>query len=142
MATTYQNVVDVFESTFTEKVALNDDLIKQWFKMAVGEFSIQIEPIYYDENEEIFVDADGDGTILNQTIVNILGYTIKRYYCEREYNKIVKRSNIITKDLSINNSEGDKRQAKTEIDWVNFKIIDFYEQLKPTAYNQGGALYE
>lgn len=135
MATTYQNVVDVFESTFTEKVALNDDLIKQWFKMAVGEFSIQIEPIYYDENEEIFVDADGDGTILNQTIVNILGYTIKRYYCEREYNKIVKRSNIITKDLSINNSEGDKRQAKTEIDWVNFKIIDFYEQLKPTAYN-------
>lgn len=135
MATTYQNVVDVFESTFTEKVALNDYLVKQWFKMAIGEFSIQIEPIYYDENEEIFVDADGNDTILNQTIVNILGYTIKRYYCEREYNKIVKRSNIITKDLSINNSEGDKRQAKTEIDWVNFKIIDFYEQLKPTAYN-------
>lgn len=135
MATTYQNVVDVFESTFTEKVALNDYLVKQWFKMAIGEFSIQIEPIYYDENEEIFVDADGSGTILNQTIVNILGYTIKRYYCEREYNKIVKRSNIITKDLSINNSEGDKRQAKNEIDWVNFKIVDFYEQLKPTAYN-------
>lgn len=135
MATTYQNVVDVFESTFTEKVALNDYLVKQWFKMAVGEFSIQIEPIYYDENEEIFVDVDGNGTILNQTIVNILGYTIKRYYCEREYNKIIKRSNIITKDLSINNSEGDKRQAKTEIDWVNFKIVDFYEQLKPTAYN-------
>ena len=135
MATTYQNVVDVFESTFTEKVALNDYLVKQWFKMAVGEFSIQIEPIYYDENEEVFVDADGSGTILNQTIVNILGYTIKRYYCEREYNKIIKRSNIITKDLSINNSEGDKRQAKNEIDWVNFKIVDFYEQLKPTAYN-------
>ena len=135
MATTYQNVVDVFESTFTEKVALNDYLVKQWFKMAVGEFSIQIEPIYYDENEEVFVDADGNGTILNQTIVNILGYTIKRYYCEREYNKIIKRSNIITKDLSINNSEGDKRQAKNEIDWVNFKIVDFYEQLKPTAYN-------
>ena len=135
MATTYQNVVDVFESTFTEKVALNDYLVKQWFKMAIGEFSIQIEPIYYDENEEVFVDADGNGTILNQTIVNILGYTIKRYYCEREYNKIIKRSNIITKDLSINNSEGDKRQAKNEIDWVNFKIVDFYEQLKPTAYN-------
>ena len=135
MATTYQNVVDVFESTFTEKVALNDYLVKQWFKMAVGEFSIQIEPIYYDENKEIFVDVDGNGTILNQTIVNILGYTIKRYYCEREYNKIIKRSNIITKDLSINNSEGDKRQAKNEIDWVNFKIVDFYEQLKPTAYN-------
>ena len=135
MATTYQNVVDVFESTFTEKVALNDYLVKQWFKMAVGEFSIQIEPIYYDENEEVFVDADGNGIILNQTIVNILGYTIKRYYCEREYNKIIKRSNIITKDLSINNSEGDKRQAKNEIDWVNFKIVDFYEQLKPTAYN-------
>ena len=49
--------------------------------------------------------------------------------------KIVKRSNIVSKDLSINNSEGDKRQAKVEIDWVNFKIVDLYEQLKDTAYN-------
>lgn len=36
MATTYDDVVSVFESTFMEKVTLSDDLVFQWFKMAMG----------------------------------------------------------------------------------------------------------
>lgn len=135
MATTYEDVVAVFESTFLEKVALSDDLVFQWFKMACGEFSTQISQLYFNNEKRIFTDIDGNNIVLNQIVVNILGYTIKRFYCERQYSKIVKRSNIISKDLSINNSEGDKRQAKVEIDWVNFKIVDLYEQLKDTAYN-------
>lgn len=135
MATTYEDVVAVFESTFLEMVALSDDLVFQWFKMACGEFSTQISQLYFNNEKRIFTDIDGNDIVLNQIVVNILGYTIKRFYCERQYSKIVKRSNIVSKDLSINNSEGDKRQAKVEIDWVNFKIVDLYEQLKDTAYN-------
>ena len=136
MATTYDDVVSVFESTFMEKVTLSDDLVFQWFKMAMGEFSIQIKPLYFNKEKMLFTDKTGEYELdLDQTVVNILGYTIKRYYLERQYDKIVKRSNIVSKDLSVNNSEGDKRQAKVELDWVNFKIVDFYEQLKQTAYN-------
>ena len=136
MATTYDDVVSVFESTFMEKVTLSDDLVFQWFKMAMGEFSIQIKPLYFNKEKMLFTDKAGEYELdLDQTVVNILGYTIKRYYLERQYDKIVKRSNIVSKDLSVNNSEGDKRQAKVELDWVNFKIVDFYEQLKQTAYN-------
>ena len=136
MATTYDDVVSVFESTFMEKVTLSDDLVFQWFKMALGEFSTQIKPLYFNKEKMLFTDKAGEYELdLDQTVVNILGYTIKRYYLERQYNKIVKRSNIVSKDLSVNNSEGDKRQAKVELDWVNFKIVDFYEQLKKTAYN-------
>ena len=136
MATTYDDVVSVFESTFMEKVTLSDDLVFQWFKMALGEFSIQIKPLYFNKEKMLFTDKAGEYELdLDQTVVNILGYTIKRYYLERQYDKIVKRSNIVSKDLSVNNSEGDKRQAKVELDWVNFKIVDFYEQLKKTAYN-------
>ena len=136
MATTYDDVVSVFESTFMEKVTLNDDLVFQWFKMALGEFSTQIKPLYFNKEKMLFTDKTGEYELdLDQTVVNILGYTIKRYYLERQYDKIVKRSNIVSKDLSVNNSEGDKRQAKVELDWVNFKIVDFYEQLKQTAYN-------
>lgn len=136
MATTYDDVVSVFESTFMEKVTLSDDLVFQWFKMAMGEFSTQIKPLYFNKEKMLFTDKAGEYELdLDQTVVNILGYTIKRYYLERQYDKIVKRSNIVSKDLSVNNSEGDKRQAKVEIDWVNFKIVDFYEQLKQTAYN-------
>ena len=136
MATTYDDVVSVFESTFMEKVTLSDDLVFQWFKMALGEFATQIKPLYFNKEKMLFTDKSGEYELdLDQTVVNILGYTIKRYYLERQYDKIVKRSNIISKDLSVNNSEGDKRQAKVELDWVNFKIVDFYEQLKQTAYN-------
>lgn len=136
MATTYDDVVSVFESTFMEKVTLSDDLVFQWFKMALGEFSTQIKPLYFNKEKMLFTDKAGEYELdLDQTVVNILGYTIKRYYLERQYDKIVKRSNIVSKDLSVNNSEGDKRQAKVELDWVNFKIVDFYEQLKQTAYN-------
>lgn len=136
MATTYDDVVSVFESTFMEKVTLSDDLVFQWFKMAMGEFSTQIKPLYFNKEKMLFTDKAGEYELdLDQTVVNILGYTIKRYYLERQYDKIVKRSNIVSKDLSVNNSEGDKRQAKVELDWVNFKIVDFYEQLKQTAYN-------
>ena len=136
MATTYDDVVSVFESTFMEKVTLSDDLVFQWFKMALGEFSTQIKPLYFNKEKMFFTDKAGEYELdLDQTVVNILGYTIKRYYLERQYDKIVKRSNIVSKDLSVNNSEGDKRQAKVELDWVNFKIVDFYEQLKQTAYN-------
>ena len=136
MATTYDDVVSVFESTFMEKVTLSDDLVFPWFKMALGDFSIQIKPLYFNKEKMLFTDKAGEYELdLDQTVVNILGYTIKRYYLERQYDKIVKRSNIVSKDLSVNNSEGDKRQAKVELDWVNFKIVDFYEQLKQTAYN-------
>ena len=136
MATTYDDVVSVFESTFMEKVTLSDDLVFQWFKMALGEFATQIKPLYFNKEKMLFTDKTGEYELdLDQTVVNILGYTIKRYYLERQYDKIVKRSNIVSKDLSVNNSEGDKRQAKVELDWVNFKIVDFYEQLKQTAYN-------
>ena len=136
MATTYDDVVSVFESTFMEKVTLSDDIVFQWFKMAMGEFSTQIKPLYFNKEKMLFTDKAGEYELdLDQTVVNILGYTIKRYYLERQYDKIVKRSNIVSKDLSVNNSEGDKRQAKVELDWVNFKIVDFYEQLKQTAYN-------
>ena len=101
-----------------------------------SEFSTQIKPLYFNKEKMLFTDKAGEYELdLDQTVVNILGYTIKRYYLERQYDKIVKRSNIVSKDLSVNNSEGDKRQAKVELDWVNFKIVDFYEQLKQTAYN-------
>lgn len=109
MATTYEDVVAVFESTFLERVALSDDLVFQWFKMACGEFSTQISQLYFNNEKKIFTDIGGNDIVLNQIVVNILGYTIKRFYCER--------------------------QAKVEIDWVNFKIVDLYEQLKDTAYN-------
>ena len=135
--TTYKDVVDVFEATFQEKYQLNDELILQWFKMAIEEFSKEIEPLLFDDSTKSFLYYDEDGKLISLPYfyIQILGYTIKRYYCERQYDRIIKRTNIIGKDLTLNNTSADKAHAKEELDYVDTKIAEFYDKLLPTAYN-------
>ena len=136
-STTYQDVVNVFEATFQEKYQLDSSLVLQWFNMAIEEFSREIEPLVFDTTIDSFLYYDKDGNIipLPYLYIQILGYTIKRYYCERQYDRIIKRTNIIGKDLTLNNTSADKAHAKEELDYVDTKISEFYNKLLPTAYN-------
>lgn len=129
-------MVDVFEATFQDKIILNSLLVNQWFNMARQEFAVEIEPLNFDTERDVFIylDKDGNEILLPYLYVSILGYTIKKYYCERQYDKIVKRTNIIGKDLTLNNTDADKKNAKAELDYINEIINDFYDKLKPTAY--------
>lgn len=134
--TTYFDVVNVFEATFQERVVIDSTLVKQWFDMSLQEFATEIEPLNFDNDIEqfIYLDKNGNEIALPYLYIMVLGYTIKRYYCERQYDKIVKRTNIIGKDITLNNTDADKKNAKTELDYVNRMINDFYDKLKPTAY--------
>lgn len=136
-STTYQDVVNVFEATFQEKYQLDSNLVLQWFNMAIEEFSREIEPLVFDTaiNSFLYYDKDGNIIPLPYLYIQILGYTIKRYYCERQYDRIIKRTNIIGKDLTLNNTSADKAHAKEELDYVDIKISEFYNKLLPTAYN-------
>ena len=130
-------MVNVFEATFQEKYQLDANLVLQWFNMAIEEFSREIEPLVFDTTINSFLYYDKDGNIipLPYLYIQILGYTIKRYYCERQYDRIIKRTNIIGKDLTLNNTSADKAHAKEELDYVDIKISEFYNKLLPTAYN-------
>ena len=136
-STTYQDVVNVFEATFQEKYQLDSSLVLQWFNMAIEEFSREIEPLVFDTtiNSFLYYDKDGNVIPLPYLYIQILGYIIKRYYCERQYDRIIKRTNIIGKDLTLNNTSADKAHAKEELDYVDTKISEFYNKLLPTAYN-------
>lgn len=138
--TTKQDVILVFESTFQDKTVLPDSLILQWFKMAVCEFSVEIEPLKYDYEDDKFLyyekDNNGESIIIElPDLYSItLGYLIKKYYCEREYEKALKRTNIIGKDITINNTKADKDHFKSDLDYVNAKVNECYDKLKNTAY--------
>ena len=121
-------MVNVFEATFQEKSQLNSDLVFQWFSMAVEEFSREIEPLVFDKDTDSFLYYDKNENLipLPYLYIQILGYTIKR---------IIKRTNIIGKDLTLNNTSADKAHAKEELDYVDTKIAEFYDKLLPTAYN-------
>lgn len=129
LLTSIQEVRDVFDASFTDTQIVGDGIFKQWFKMAIGEYSREIEPIRYNDETATF-DVD-----LPQDAITLLGFIVKRFYCERTYNKIIKKNNIIAKDITLNATDSSKARAKEELDYVNLTIKEMFSKLKPSAYN-------
>ena len=129
LLTSIQDVRDVFDAIFTDEQIVGDGIFEQWFKMAVGEYSREIEPIKYNSESGTF-DVE-----LPQYVITLLGLIVKRFYCERKYNKIIKKNNIIAKDITLNATDSSKARAKEELDYVNLTIKELFSKLKTSAYN-------
>ena len=129
LLTSIQEVRDVFDASFTDTQIVGDGIFKQWIKMAIGEYSREIEPIQYNDETATF-DVD-----LPQDAITLLGFIVKRFYCERKYNNIIKKNNIIAKDITLNATDSSKARAKEELDYVNLTIKEMFSKLKPSAYN-------
>lgn len=114
---------------FVDDQIVGDGIFEQWFKMAVGEYSREIEQLNYNNESQTF-DVD-----LPQDVITLLGFITKRFYCERKYNKIIKKNNIIAKDITLNATDSSKARAKEELDYVNLTIKEMFSKLKTSAYN-------
>ena len=129
MNTTYTEVINSFHSTFQDKVIIPESLEKEWFLKAVGKYSFEIDPInYIDELEEF--DSE-----LNRYTVDTLGLMMKKSYQERELSKVNKRISIVSKDLSIDGSNGSKTSAKSELDKVCEELNTLIYKQTPSAYD-------
>lgn len=128
MATTAQNVIDSFESTMREKVALSASLEQQWVLDAVAEYNTEIGELIYSSTSQEF-----DGT-LSQSIVTALGYLVKLRYLEREMSRVNKINNIITKDLSLNGNGEAKRMTMEELKFEYGRITDLLNKMKTSSF--------
>jgi hypothetical protein len=128
MNTTYQKILDSFESTFQNKYILPDSLVRQWFLDAVGEFTLEIDELKFDETLNEF------DTKLNQWIISSLGLMMKIKYCTREISRVNKLNNIIGKDISLNSTGDTKKYTKEELDSEISKLTKLLDNQKPTAY--------
>ena len=113
---TYKDVINSFHSTFQDKVALPEELERIWFLKAVGKFSLEFEPLYFDEEVLEFSKP------LERHMIDTLGLLMKKYYQERELSKVNKRVSIVGKDISIDASNGTKEAAKNELDYINSEL--------------------
>ena len=107
--TTYTEVIDSFHSTFQDKVVIPEGLEKVWFLKAVGKYSFEIDSINFDEELNEF-----DSKLKRYTI-DTLGLMMKKFYQERELSKVNKRISIVSKDLSIDGSNGSKSATLNEL---------------------------
>lgn len=126
--TTYQEVIDSFESTFQNKYVLAEGLVKQWFLDSVAEFSLEIENLNFDTVTNTF------DVILPRWIVVSLGLMMKVKYCIREISRVNKLNNIIGKDISFNGNGDTKKYTKEELDSELARLNKLLDNQKPTAY--------
>lgn len=126
--TTAQEVYDSFEASFQDKSIIPETLEFEWLKKAIARFSIELDPLSFDEEQLVF------NTKLNRYIIDTLAAFMKQNYQEREVSKVNKRVSIVGKDISINGGGHDKTAARNEMDYDVHKSNEMIDNQKPTAY--------
>ena len=126
--TTANEVIDAFESSFQDKHIIPEELEQIWLKKAIGRYSVEIDPLNFDEDLQEF-DCK-----LNMYVIDTLGQLMKQFYQERELSKVNKRISIVGKDLSVDGSNGSKTAGKNELDYVAGEVANMFDNQKPSAY--------
>lgn len=127
--TTANEIIDSFESSFQDKCVIPFELEMIWLKKAIGRFSIELDPLVFDE-EILEFDC-----VLDRYVIDTLASFMKQYYMERQYSLVNKRISISGKDISIDGNGTQKTHTKYELDYSTSQAIDMIENQKPTAYN-------
>lgn len=129
MATTNaQEIIDSFESSFADKQVLPESLEMVWLKKAIGRYSVELDPLNFDE-ELLEFDVK-----LDRYVIDTLAQFMYQLYQERQVSLVNKRVSIVGKDLSIDGSNGTKTAEKAHLEYVESKALDMVENQKPTAY--------
>ena len=129
MATKLSEVIESFHSSFMDKKEVPDSLETVWLRKAIGQYSVEISPLEFDEELGEF-ESD-----INRYIIDVLATTMKVYYLEREYSRVNKIASIVGKDLSVNGQSNLSKYTEDELNKTKTSLIEMYDNLKPTAYN-------
>ena len=122
-------VIESFESSFQDKCVIPFELELMWLKRAIGRFSVELDPLVFDD-EILEFDCK-----LDRYVIDTLAAFMKQYYMERQYSLVNKRISISGKDISIDGSGSQKAHTKNELDYSISQSIDMVENQKPTAYS-------
>ena len=121
-------VFQSFESSFQDKRIIPESLELEWLKKAIGRYSIELDPLNFDENTLMF------DTKLSRYTIDTLAAFMKQYYQECEVSKVNKRVSIVSKDLSIDGGGHTHVAARAELEYDAEKSERMIGNQMPTAY--------
>ena len=113
--TDYEKILSVFYSIIRNKYELPEGLINQWFFMACADYELDIMPICYDEETQMFYK-------ITNSAINTIGLIMAKFYCQREQSRINKLNNIIGKNLQLNATGEAKRAVQAELENILYEI--------------------
>ena len=126
--TTAQEVIDFFESSFGDRHVLPDSLEQIWLRKAISRYTLELDPLNYDDKLMQF------DTKLDDYIISTLAEFMKQLYLERQYDIVNKRVAITGKDLTLDGGSMQKVHTKNELDYTKSESSKLVESQKPTAY--------
>lgn len=121
-------VFDSFEASFQDKSIIPEGLELEWLRKAVARYSIELDPIEFDDVEMCFTKK------LDRYVIDTLAAFMKQSYQEREVSKVNKRVSIVGKDISIDGNNGSKTAARSELEYDDAKSAQMIYNQMPTAY--------
>lgn len=121
-------VFQSFESSFQDKRIIPESLELEWLKKAIGRYSVELDPLNFDENTLMF------DTKLSRYTIDTLAAFMKQYYQEREVSKVNKRVSIVSKDISIDAGGHTHVAARAELEYDAEKSERMISNQMPTAY--------
>lgn len=125
--TTAFDVIDFFESTFADKHVIPESLEMVWLRKAVGRYSLELDPLAFDTELLEFNEK------LEDYIIDTLASFMKEFYQERQTSLANKRVSIVSKEISIDGSNGSKTAENTHLEYVAEKAREMVENQKPSA---------
>lgn len=122
-------VIDFFESSFADKHVIPESLVAIWLKRAIARYSLDIEPLIYDEEIEKFSKK------LDSSVIETLSLYMKKFYQERQLSIANKRISIVGKDLSVNSGMSSSKFIESELEKINTDLRRMIYNQTPSAYN-------
>lgn len=122
-------VIESFESNFADKEELPVTLEHMWLKKAIARYSIELDPLTFDEETNEF-DAE-----ISPYAIDTLANFMWQIYQERQVSKVNKRASIVGKDLSYDGTGNTKRYNKEELDYIAIKSEEMINNQVTPAYN-------
>ena len=129
MTTSKSSVLNYFHTEFQSTTVLNPELEDQFMLKAIGDFELNLEPIKYDNTNEVF------GVILSNSEQSLLGKLMYKHYLTRERDRILKLNNIVGKDISLTSMGQAKSSILKACESVDYEIEKIISRLKTNSYN-------
>ena len=126
--TDYERVLDVFYSTIRNKHELPEGLLRQWFRMACNDFELDIAPLEYNNETQMFVKSSG-------AITNTLGLMMAKYFVKREQSRINRLTSIVGRDLRLTSVGDSKRALQVEYESILLEIEQKLYKQKTHTFN-------
>jgi hypothetical protein len=126
--TTATEVITNFHSLFQDKKTLPEGLEIMWLKKANSRYSVELEPLIFDE------DTNEYDKKLSAYTIDTLAEFMKQLYQERELSRVNKIATIVTNELSMDGMGVNKKQTLEELKYISNKAKKMVDNQKPTAY--------